>query len=92
MKHLVVPMIACLALVAGPVAAAQNQKDCGVAQTCNPQAECLKQADRALKGPSLAAARKDCGRMPTRGTCYGPDLQNAACQDGKKSEDSRRKR
>jgi hypothetical protein len=39
---------------------------------CNPQAECLERANR-LKGAAAAAARRDCGRMPTSGTCFSPD-------------------
>ena len=26
-----------------------------------------------LQGPAAAAARRDCGRMPTSGTCFSPD-------------------
>jgi hypothetical protein len=41
-----------------------------------------------LKGPALAAARGDCQRLPTSGTCYGPDTYNpqAECRErqGKK--------
>ena len=39
---------------------------------CNPQAECLARANR-LQGAAAAAARRDCGRMPTSGTCFSPD-------------------
>ena len=89
-KHLVPIVIAAVALVAAPVAA--QQKECGSAKACNPQAECLKRAEAALRGAALAAARKDCSRMPTSGTCYGPDLQSADCQNGKKPQDARRKK
>lgn len=44
----------------------------GKAYTCNPQAECLARAGR-LQGPAADAARRDCGRMPTTGTCFSPD-------------------
>ena len=39
---------------------------------CNPQAECLARANR-LQGAAADAARRDCGRMPTSGTCFSPD-------------------
>ena len=39
---------------------------------CNPQAECLARANK-LQSPAAAAARRDCGRMPTSGTCFSPD-------------------
>jgi hypothetical protein len=39
---------------------------------CNPQVECLTRAAR-LEGPTAAAARRDCSRMPTTGTCFAPD-------------------
>jgi len=39
---------------------------------CNPQAECVARASK-LQGPAAAAARRDCERMPTSGTCFSPD-------------------
>jgi len=44
----------------------------GKPYACNPQAECLGRA-AGLKGPAAVAATKDCGRMPTSGTCFSPD-------------------
>ena len=44
----------------------------GKPYACNPQAECLARAAQ-LKGPAAAAAQRDCGRMPTAGTCFSPD-------------------
>ena len=89
MKHFAPLLFAAVVLIAAPVAA--QSKECGAAQkgqSCNPRQECLKQAERALTGPGLDAARKDCNRMPTTGTCYGTDAQNAQadCQEpqGKK--------
>jgi hypothetical protein len=79
---------ASLLLAAGP-APAQPQ-DCGSlpssaqrARTCNPQAECLGQVEQRLKGPGLDAARRDCQRLPTAGTCYGPETYNpqADCRE-----------
>jgi hypothetical protein len=43
---------------------------------CNPQAECLARASK-LQGAAAAAARRDCGRMPTSGTCFSPDEAQA---------------
>ena len=37
---------------------------------CNPQKECLARA-AGLKGAAAEAAKRDCSRMPTSGTCYG---------------------
>jgi hypothetical protein len=44
----------------------------GKAYKCNPQAECLARASR-LQGAAADAARRDCSRMPTSGTCFSPD-------------------
>ena len=83
----VVPiLLAVLALGAVPAAA---QPDCGSlptsaqkARTCSPQQECLAKVDK-LKGEAKDAARKDCQRLPTSGTCYGPDTFNpqADCRE-----------
>jgi hypothetical protein len=76
-----VPLLFALVLAAWP-AAAQSQ-DCSRlptsaqrARTCNPQQECLAQVERTLKGPALESGRRDCQRMPTNGTCYGPETYN----------------
>ena len=89
MKHFAPLLFAAVVLIAAPAAA--QSKECGAAQkgqSCNPRQECLKQAERALNGAALDAARKDCSRMPTTGTCYGNDLQGTQtdCQEplGKK--------
>jgi hypothetical protein len=73
-------MIALLAAVAlallfttPPLAyAAGRDARSGKAYKCNPQAECLARASR-LQGAAAEAARRDCGRMPTSGTCFSPD-------------------
>ena len=44
----------------------------GKPYACNPRAECLARANR-LQGAAADAARRDCGRMPTSGTCFSPD-------------------
>jgi hypothetical protein len=43
----------------------------------------VAQVESKLKGPALDAARKDCQRLPTGGTCYGPDTYNpqAECRE-----------
>ena len=41
-----------------------------------------------LNGPALDSARKDCQRLPTSGTCYGPDTFNpqAECKEQQSSK------
>ena len=81
-------LLVALALTGGP-AVAQPQ-DCGnlptsaqKSHTCNPQQECVAKVESKLKGPALDAARKDCQRLPSSGTCYGPDTYNpqAECRE-----------
>ena len=58
-------------LVVVPVAQAGGRDDDGrKPYPCNPQKECLARA-AGLKGAAAEAAKRDCGRMPTSGTCYG---------------------
>jgi len=82
-------------LLLAPLPAAAQPADCGSlptsaqrARTCNPQQECVTQVEQRLKGPALDAARRDCQRLPTAGTCYGPGTYNpqAECRErqGKK--------
>ena len=88
MMRVVLPVLAALALTALPALA--QSSDCGAlpssaqkAHTCNPQQQCLAQVEGKLKGPALDSARKDCQRLPTSGTCYGPDTFNpqAECRE-----------
>ena len=44
---------------------------------CNPQKECLARA-AGLKGAAAEAAKRDCQRMPTSGTCYGAPVDTPA--------------
>ena len=76
-------------LAAAPLAAAQPQ-DCASlpssaqrTRTCNPQRECMAQVERTLKGPAMESGRKDCQRLPTSGTCFGPETYNpqADCRE-----------
>ena len=88
MTRVVLLVLAALALSALPALA--QPSDCGAlpsaaqkAHTCNPQQQCLAQVEGKLKGPALDSARKDCQRLPTSGTCYGPDTFNpqAECRE-----------
>jgi len=58
------------------------------ARSCNPQQECVAQVERSLKGPARDSGRRDCQRLPTSGTCYGPETYSpqAECRErgGKK--------
>ena len=66
-----------LVVITPPLAyAADRDAKSGKAYKCNPQAECLARANK-LQGPAAAAARRDCGRMPTSGTCFSPDEAQA---------------
>jgi len=89
MTRVLLLLVAALALAALPAAA--QPRDCGAlpssaqkARTCNPQQECVAQLEGKLKGPALESGRKDCQRLPTSGTCYGPDTFNpqADCREG----------
>jgi hypothetical protein len=88
MKRVIPLLLACLAVTALP--ALGQPSDCGAlptsaqkARTCNPQQQCLAQVEGKLTGPALESARKDCQRLPTSGTCYGPDTFNpqAECRE-----------
>ena len=46
------------------------------ARSCNPREECLRLSRKDLKAGALEAARADCERLPTAGTCFGPDVYN----------------
>ena len=89
MTRVLLLVLAAIALAALPAAA--QPKDCGSlptsaqkARTCNPQQECLAQMESKMKGFALDSARKDCQRLPTSGTCYGPETYNpqAECREG----------
>jgi hypothetical protein len=66
------PVIALAALlVMAPAAQAGGRGDGDrKPYACNPQKECLARA-AGLKGDAAEAAKRDCSRMPTSGTCYG---------------------
>lgn len=82
-------------LLLAPLPAAAQPADCASlptsaqrARSCNPQQECVAKVEQRFKGPALDAARRDCQRLPTAGTCYGPETYNpqAECRErqGKK--------
>jgi hypothetical protein len=84
-------------LLLAPLPATAQPVDCSSlptsaqrARACNPQQECLAQVEHRLKGGAQGAARRDCQRLPTGGTCYGPDTYNpqAECRErqGKKTK------
>ena len=88
MTRVVFLLLASIAFTALPAVA--QPRDCSAlpssaqkARTCNPQQQCLAQVEGKLKGPALESARQDCQRLPTSGTCYGPDTFNpqAECRE-----------
>jgi len=67
-------------LLMAPAARAADPQDCTRLPSathrprpCNPREECLALLRADLRGAALDAARNDCARLPTSGTCYGPD-------------------
>ena len=73
MRAVLIATALALVVITPPLAyAAGREQRGGKPYKCNPQAECLARAGR-LQGAAAAAARKDCERMPTSGTCYSPD-------------------
>jgi len=93
MRRVVWTVFAALLLSALPVdvrSVAAQARDCTSlpttaqkARSCSPQAECLAQVEKTLKGQALEASRRDCHRLPTSGTCYGPETYNpqAECRE-----------
>jgi len=88
MSRVIWSLVAALLLTALPAAA--QPPDCSNlpasaqrARTCNPRQECVTQVEQRLKGPAVESGRRDCQRLPTGGTCYGPETYNpqAECRD-----------
>jgi hypothetical protein len=78
MRRLLSVLAAALLLVAAPVAHAAGRDDRErKPYDCNPQKECLARA-AGLKGAAAEAAKRDCSRMPTSGTCYGAPVDTPA--------------
>jgi hypothetical protein len=70
MKGLVSAFAVALLVVGAPLAHAGGGDGGRKPYECNPQKECLARA-AGLKGAAAEAAKRDCSRMPTSGTCYG---------------------
>lgn len=84
MKSPIVAIVAGTLLIAAPVSA--QKVDCSGARPCNPRQECVAKAEQKLQGAALEAAKKDCARMPTSGTCYGGPLPAECAEAGKKQK------
>ena len=77
-------LIAVIPVVIPVVASAQQVPDCTALPTetqrprvCNPRAECTSQVTLRFQGQSsLQDTQKNCQRLPTSGTCYGPETYN----------------
>jgi hypothetical protein len=78
-SHLAAAVAAALLLIAAPpLAHAAGQGDGGrKPYPCNPRKECMARATD-LKGAAAEAAKRDCSRMPTEGTCYGSSADTPA--------------
>jgi len=78
MRRLLSLVAVALLLLAAPLAHAAGRGD-GERKPydCNPQKECLARA-AGLKGAAAEAAKRDCRRMPTSGTCYGAPVDTPA--------------
>ena len=73
MRAVLTAVALALVVATPPLAyAAGREARNGKPYKCNPQAECLARA-ADLDAPAAAAAKKDCRRMPTSGTCFSPD-------------------
>jgi hypothetical protein len=78
MRRLLSLFAVALLFLAAPLAHAAGRGD-GERKPydCNPQKECLARA-AGLKGAAAEAAKRDCRRMPTSGTCYGAPVDTPA--------------
>ena len=77
MRTVFIAVVLALVVTTPPLAyAADRNARNGKPYKCNPQAECLARASK-LQGAAAAAARRDCGRMPTSGTCFSPENAQA---------------
>jgi hypothetical protein len=86
MKASLAGLAVALLVATAPLAAASG-RDNGRRQPypCNPQKECMARA-AGLKGAAAEAAKRDCSRMPTSGTCFGApaDTPGDRSERGKK--------
>jgi hypothetical protein len=86
MKTLVSIFAVALLALAAPLTHASGRDSEGrKPYPCNPQQECMARA-AGLKGAAAEAAKRDCSRMPTSGTCYGApaDAPGDRSERGKK--------
>lgn len=88
MRRVVWVVFASLLATVAPASA--QSRDCASlptsaqkARSCSPRQECVAKVEGSLKGPALEAGRRDCQRLPTSGTCYGPETYNpqAECRE-----------
>jgi hypothetical protein len=78
MKTLAAAFTVTLLVVAAPLAHAAGRDEGGrKPYPCNPQKECMARA-AGLKGAAAEAAKRDCSRMPTSGTCFGASVDAPA--------------
>lgn len=78
MKTLAAAFTVTLLVVAAPLARAAGRDESGrKPYPCNPQKECMARA-AGLKGAAAEAAKRDCSRMPTSGTCFGAPVDAPA--------------
>ena len=78
MKRLLSVFAVAVILLAAPLAhAAGRGNGDRKPYDCNPQKECMARA-AGLKGAAAEAAKRDCSRMPTSGTCYGAPVDTPA--------------
>lgn len=91
MKGLLSVFAVGLLLVAAPVAhAAGRGNGDRKPYNCNPQKECMARA-AGLKGAAAEAAKRDCSRMPTAGTCYGAPVDTPADRSERGTERGKKK-
>jgi hypothetical protein len=76
-------LLAPAAYAADPVDCSRLPSSARRPRPCNPQQECSGLIRPDVKGAALDAARADCARLPTSGTCYGPNAYNpqAECRE-----------
>ena len=86
MKRVIPPLAATLLFAMAPPFACAAGDEGRKPYACNPQKECMARA-AGLKGAAAEAAKRDCSRMPTSGTCYG----TPADTPGDRAERSKKK-
>ena len=86
MKRVIPVLAATLLLAMAPALARAAGDGDRKPYACNPQKECMARA-ADLKGAAAEAAKRDCSRMPTSGTCYGAPADTP----GDRSERSKKK-